>query len=337
MKIPYRLLLTTLAITGMLLCNSCSKRAEYLRITGLAQGSTYQITYAQTDHNHRQISTGAIEVQELVEAGFERINNSVSGYHKGSVLSRINRNETTQTDSIFRDIFRISYQIWQETQGRFDPSGAPLYDLWGFGFQQREQVSDRHIDSLLSFIGMDLFHLEGEQLIKAHPNARLNFNAIAQGYTCDYLARILDSLQIRDYLIEVGGEVLAKGLNPQGKAWRIGIDRPEDGNNQPGAQLQEIVNISNQGLVTSGNYRKYYVEDGKKYAHTIDPLTGYPVQHNLLSASILAPNATLADAYATYCMVIGLEAAIEFLQQREDLQGYLIYADGEQMKTIVAD
>ena len=320
----------------MLLASSCKHSSTYIRLTGLAQGSTYLITYSETDEKGVSIAATATEVQELIDAGFERINNSVSGYHQGSTLSRINRNESTQTDSIFRDLFRISQQIWKETDGLFDPSGAPLYDLWGFGFQQRAKISTHQIDSLQEFIGMDKFRLDGEQLIKTNPNARLNFNAIAQGYTCDYIARILDSLHIQNYLIEVGGEVYAKGVNAQEKAWRIGIDRPEDGNNQPGAQLQEIVNISNQGLVTSGNYRKFYVENGKKYAHTIHPKTGEPVQHNLLSATILAPNATLADAYATYCMVLGLEASVEFLSSRPDLQGYLIYSEGDAMLTVVA-
>ena len=320
----------------MLLASSCKHSSTYIRLTGLAQGSTYLITYSETDEKGVSIAATATEVQERIDAGFEQINNSVSGYHQGSTLSRINRNETTQTDSIFRDLFRISQQIWKETDGLFDPSGAPLYDLWGFGFQQRAKISTHQIDSLQEFIGMDKFRLDGEQLIKTNPNARLNFNAIAQGYTCDYIARILDSLHIQNYLIEVGGEVYAKGLNAQGKAWRIGIDRPEDGNNQPGAQLQEIVNISNQGLVTSGNYRKFYVENGKKYAHTIHPKTGEPVQHNLLSATILAPNATLADAYATYCMVLGLEASVEFLSSHPDLQGYLIYSEGDAMHTVVA-
>lgn len=330
--------LTQLSLVGLLiLLTACTDRSQYIRLTGLAQGSTYLITYAETDRQGQRIEASAEQVQELVEQGFERINHSVSGYHKGSVLSRLNRNETCETDSIFRDLFRISCQLWEETEGIFDPSGAPLYDLWGFGFQDKGQVSQHQIDSLRQFIGMHHFRLEGNQLIKDHPNARLNFNAIAQGYTCDYIAHILDSLQIQDFLIEVGGEVYAKGLNPKGLSWRIGIDRPEDGNMEPGAKLEEIVSISNQGLVTSGNYRKFYIENGQKYAHTIDPKTGYPVQHNLLSASILAPNATLADAYATYCMAIGLEASTDFLTSRPDLQGYLIYSEGENMKTLVVD
>ena len=199
----------------MLLASSCKHSSTYIRLTGLAQGSTYLITYSETDEKGVSIAATATEVQELIDAGFERINNSVSGYHQGSTLSRINRNETTQTDSIFRDLFRISQQIWKETDGLFDPSGAPLYDLWGFGFQQRAKISTHQIDSLQKFIGMDKFRLDGEQLIKTNPNARLNFNAIAQGYTCDYIARILDSLHIQNYLIEVGGEVYAKGLNAQ--------------------------------------------------------------------------------------------------------------------------
>lgn len=321
------------AATAALLLSvwNCSRTPSYVRINGLAQGSTYQITYAETGRNGSRTPYSPEEVTARVEAGFDRIDRSLSGYNKGSVLSRLNRNETDRTDTLFRELFRISCRLWEETEHRFDPSGAPLYDLWGFGFENRDRRERNAVDSILQYVGMDRFRLEGDRLYKERPECRLNFNAIAQGFTCDYIARILDSLAISDYLIEAGGEVYARGLNPAGKAWRIGIDRPEDGNLESGAHIQEILEISGKGLVTSGNYRKFYLEDGKKYAHTIDPVSGYPVRHNLLSATVLAENATLADAYATYCMVIGFDAAAEFLESRPDLEGCLIYDDNGQM------
>lgn len=325
--------LTMAAATLILLLSAwgCSRTPSYVRINGFAQGGTYQITYAETDRSGRKIRHSPEEVTAKVEAGFDRIDRSLSGYNKGSVLSRLNRNETDRTDTLFRELFRISCRLWEETDRRFDPSGAPLYDLWGFGFENRKPHEREAVDSILQYVGMDRFRLEGDRLYKEQPECRLNFNAIAQGFTCDYIARILDSLEISDYLVEAGGEVYARGLNPGGNAWRIGIDRPEDGNMESGAHIQEVLEISGKGLVTSGNYRKFYLEDGKKYAHTIDPVSGYPVRHNLLSATVLAENATLADAYATYCMVIGLEAAVRFLESRPDLEGCLIYDDNGQM------
>ena len=160
--------------------------------------------------------------------------------------------------------------------------------------------------------------------------AGLNFNAIAQGYSCDKVAEYLYSIGVKDMLVDIG-EIFCDGLNPSGKPWRVGVDKPKDSNNTPGAEMNGIweSNGGPQGVVTSGNYRKFYIKDGKKYSHTIDPRSGYPVQHNLLSATIIAPTAMEADAYATYCMVIGLEAAKQFIESRQDLEGYLIYGDFE--------
>jgi thiamine biosynthesis lipoprotein len=178
--------------------------------------------------------------------------------------------------------------------------------------------------------------LSGEELlaIKDEVNPKLNYNAIAQGYSCDVVARYLYSLSVKDMMVDIG-EIFCDGLNPSGKPWTIGIDKPVDGNNTLGADLQGIFRIPSgaYGVVTSGNYRKYYIKDGKKYAHTIDPRTGYPVTHNLLSATILAPDATSADAYATYCMVVGLEDAMAFISSREDLEGCLVYDENGEFRT----
>lgn len=184
----------------------------------------------------------------------------------------------------------------------------------------------------MQFVGMEKLKIEQRKLIKADPRMRLNFNAIAQGYTCDYIARKFDAMGITDYLLEIGGEIYCKGLNAKGEEWSVGIDKPLDGNFIPGESFQAVLLLSNKGLVTSGNYRKFYIEDGVKYSHTIDPKTGYPVRHNLLSATVLAKNATLADAYATYFMVVGLERAKELLAQTPDMEALLVYGDQENMK-----
>ena len=183
---------------------------------------------------------------------------------------------------------------------------------------------------------MDLLTLEeradGTHLVKADPRCQLNFNAIAQGYSCDVVARILDSLGCGDYLVDIGREIRCKGRNAAGEKWRIGLDRPSDGNMEEGKDLQAILHVSDCGIVTSGNYRKFYVEDGRKYAHTIDPVSGRPVSHNLLSATVIAADATTADAYATWLMVIGLDRARQFLDDRPELEALLVYEQDGKME-----
>jgi thiamine biosynthesis lipoprotein len=250
-------------------------------------------------------------------------------------------------DSLFLDIYERAYGFYDETEGVLDVASAPLFDIWGFGFRSGEMPDDLKVRETLASSGMKRLSrdiraaaqdgtLTGMELLAADDKAapKLNYNAIAQGYSCDVVAHYLYSLGVKDMMVDIG-EIFCAGRNPSGKSWAIGIDRPVDGNNTLGADLQGIFRIPSgaYGVVTSGNYRKYYIKDGKKYAHTIDPRTGYPVTHNLLSATILAPDATSADAYATYCMVVGLDAAMEFLSSREDLEGCLIYDEDGEFRT----
>ena len=185
---------------------------------------------------------------------------------------------------------------------------------------------------------MDKISIVYDTISKAHflkkedPRIKVNFNAIAQGYTCDYIGKKIEAMGITDYLLEVGGEILCKGQNSKGKNWKVGIDKPLDGNFTPGESLAAIIELTDQGLVTSGNYRKFYIEDGIKRSHTIDPATGYPVKHNLLSATVIAANSTIADAYATYLMVIGFEEAKSFLEKNPHFDAILVYGDQDKMK-----
>lgn len=257
----------------------------------------------------------------------------MSGYNKESTLTKINNNESVKADSLFLDILAVSAKYYQETGGCFDVTSAPLFDIWGFGFSERENVDSHKIDSLLMITGMDMIVVDNGRVIKQDPRVRLNFNAIAQGYACDYVAGKLMDLGYCHFLLEMGGEIFCKGLSPRGSNWRIAIDAPIDGNMSSGENIYDVIETSDCGVVTSGNYRKFYIENGVKYSHTIDPRTGYPVKHNLLSATVIAENATIADIYATYLMVIGLEEAIAFLESREDLEGYLIYMEDDVMKT----
>jgi len=320
-----------LLTTSLLLLSGCERQRPYVRIEGFAQGGTYHVICSPV----RGMREKALK--EKIDARLLEIDNSLSGYNKASLLSRVNAGEDIPLDSLFIECFDKSKAIWEETGGAFDPSAAPLFDLWGFGFSNKGTVTQTAIDSILSFVGMDLLQLEsrsdGTHLVKADSRCQLNFNAIAQGYSCDVTARILDSLGCSDYLIDIGREIICKGKNAAGSRWRIGLDKPTDGNMEEGKDLQAILEVTDCGIVTSGNYRKFYVEDGRKYAHTIDPRTGRPVSHNLLSATIICHDATTADAYATWMMVVGLDRAREILEKRPDLEALLVYEEDGQMKS----
>ena len=315
--------------------SSCSSRPEYRRIEGFAQGGTFHIIYSAP-------AAGVDEdtVISLVSRRLHDIDFSISGYNKSSLLSRFNRGENIVPDRYFLELFDMSRKLWEETGGLFDVSGGPLFDFWGFGFKDPSGLDSlrddartaRIVDSLLEFTGMDLLTLEEGRIIRKDPRVQLNFNAIAQGYTCDVVADLLDSLGAQDYLVEVGMEIVCKGLNASGKPWRIGIDAPVDGSQTAGENVQKFLDLTDCGITTSGNYRKYFIVDGKKYSHSINPVTGYPVQHDLLSATVIstdtARGGALSDAYATYCMVLGKDAAARFIGSRGDLRGYLIYDGG---------
>ena len=270
------------------------------------------------------------EIRDSIDSILRNIDNSLSGYNKNSLLSRFNAGESITPDSIFTDIYTEAVRIFKETEGVVDVAAGPLFDLWGFGFKSGDFPSDEKVRETKDSCGMEL--------MMAQKKGQLNYNAIAQGYSCDVVARYLYSIGVKDMLVDIG-EIFCDGSNPSGKPWTLGIDRPVDGNNQPGAQIQGIFRAPSgpHGIVTSGNYRKFYIRDGKKYAHTVDPRTGYPVDHTLLSATVVAPDATLADAYATYCMVIGLDASCDFISSDPDLEACLIYDDGGVFRTWCSD
>jgi thiamine biosynthesis lipoprotein len=324
-------LLTILLALSVCACST----DRYVTIEGFAQGGTYSVKCSLPSKVLRQ------DVQDALDSVLLAIDNSISGYNKGSILSRVNAGERVALDSIFIDIFNISRDIWLKSEGAFDPSAGPLFDLWGFGFADStatvEQKAAMAVE-MKNYIGMDLFGFEetpeGTFLSKTDERCRLNFNAIAQGYSCDLMARILEGYGSGNYIIELGGEIVCKGEREQGGPWRIWIDKPEDGNNVSGALKQDVVSVSDCGLVTSGNYRKFYVEDGQKYSHTVDPTTGAPVKHSLLSATVLACDGATADAYATWFMVIGTEASKQVISQLagEHVEAYLVYGEQDDMK-----
>ena len=315
---------------------SCSERDRYIAITGYAQGGTYSVKM-----NLKGSRGMVLKSPEAIRNGIDSILNAIdttlSGYNKGSVLSRFNAGETVFADGMFREMYGKAYGYYEETGGALDVASGPLFNIWGFGFTRDSLPSGDVVATTLASCGMKRLRdaiPEGlfsgnDLLLEPGPLPVLNFNAIAQGYSCDKVASYLHGMGVKDMLVDIG-EIYCEGVNPAGKPWKIGIDRPVDGNNSPGADLDGVWESGGKacGIVTSGNYRKFYVRDGRKYSHTIDPRTGWPVEHNLLSATIVAPNATDADAYATYCMVIGMEAAREFiLSNAGRIEGYLIYSD----------
>jgi len=286
-----------------------------VRFGGEAQGTYYAITYFDADSRnfHTQI-----------DSLLHRFDSSASTYMPTSIISMVNNNDTTvRTDSIFNIIFRKSMEISANTGGAFDITVGPLVNAWGFGFTSHIKVNQHVIDSLLPLVSYKLVHLEGNRVYKDKPGIKLDYNAIAQGFSVDEIGRFLQLKGIEDYLVDVGGEVLGKGKKPDGSSWNVGVEKPAANADDPQA-LKAVVKLKDMALSTSGNYRKYYEENGVRYAHTIDPKTGYPVQHSLLNASVLAPDCMTADGYATAFMVMGLERSKAFLMQHPELQVYFI-------------
>ena len=304
---------------------SCTTRDRYMSVTGYAQGGTYTVKL-NLNGKDGMIKVSPEEIRDSIDTILRNIDNSLSGYNKNSLLSRFNAGETIIPDSIFTDIYSHAVRIFKETEGVVDVAAGPLFDLWGFGFKSGDFPSDEKVRETMESCGMEL--------MMTQKKGQLNYNAIAQGYSCDLVAGYLYSIGVKDMMVDIG-EIFCDGLNPSGQPWSLGIDKPIDGNNELGAQIQGIFRAPEgpHGIVTSGNYRKFYIRDGKKYSHSIDPRTGYPVTHNLLSATIVAEDALTADAYATYCMVVGLEESRKLLEGRKDLEGCLIYDEDGAFKT----
>lgn len=299
---------------------SCRETITFDSFGGFAQGTTYSIVFG---------NNGTIDPQNLktdVEKILKEFDLSLSLYVDSSILSKVNRNENVMVDRYFTEAFLLSADISDLTGGAFDITIGPLVKAWGFGPDDYRNFSESKLDSLLNLVGMGKISLENGRLVKTNPSISLDFNAIAQGYSVDVVAEFLDSKGIKSYLVEIGGEVKAKG-DKNGVLWRIGIDRPEDNNNMPGNNLQAIISIKDRSLATSGNYRKFYVENGVKYSHTIDPVTGYPARNTLLSATILAEDCATADGLATACMVMGKDRTMEFLGEHPGYDAFLVYSD----------
>lgn len=315
------------AVVSFLLFTNCNQQENTIRkLAGRAQGTTWQITW---------LSINDSDFKGGIDSIFKQIDSSLSTYLPASIISRVNKNDTAVTvDDHFINVFNQSIEVAEKTNGLFDITIAPVINAWGFGFTKKASVDSIMIDSLLDFVGYKMVRLEGKKLVKEKSQSMLDFNAIAPGYTVDILAAYLESKGIINYLVELGGEVKAKGKKDSDNDWTVGIDHPNE-TPTDGRPLKAIIKLKDKALATSGNYRKFYVEDGQKRAHIIDPHTGYPAKHNLLSATVLAGDCATADAYATAFMVMGMEKAKQFLAAHPELQleVFFIYDENNVWKT----
>ncbi len=304
----------------IILLVSCSRKGDtYQRVTfkGNIFGTYYAVSYYSTD---------GVNYQDDIDSIFNDFNNSMSYYVKESVLSKINRNETDVPDDYFIKVFKRSMEISGETNGAFDVTVLPLVNLYGFGFQEKGKVTQGKIDSILEFVGYEKASLVDGRIIKEDKRLSFDFNAIAKGYAADIIGRYLESMGVESYLVEIGGDLVAHGLKPDGSGWLIGIETPPESFDKP-QEWGYIIEVSGNGVATSGSYRQYYVDDdGQKYSHTINPFTGKPVEHNLLSVTVVADDGMSADAYATAFMVMGLEKSKDFTESRDDLEAFFIYS-----------
>ena len=290
-------------------------KPTYRTHQGKIFGTLYTVTY---EHN--------ADLQLQIVAAMQAVDNSLSPFNKKSIITHINNNDSIEVDALFSEVFHTAKQIHDESHGAFDPTVAPLVNAWGFGFKKGTDVSSATIDSLCQLVDFNNITLSKGHVTKSDSRIMLDFSAIAKGYGSDCVARVLDSCGIQNYMIEIGGEVVVKGHNKKGNPWGIGITKPVDDSLSVSQELQTVLRLTDCAIATSGNYRNFYYKDGVKYAHTIDPRTGYPVQHSLLSATVIADNCMRADALATAFMVLGVDSAMAYCERHPEIKGYFIVA-----------
>jgi thiamine biosynthesis lipoprotein len=312
-----------LLLFSILLLSSCksdsNKRVknEYFQENGEIFTTSYNIKYAFDRSLKNEIT------DEL-----NRFDLSLNPFKKNSVISKVNNNEPVELDSFFINVFKKSIEVSESSNGYFDITSSPLINAWGFGFQNMDSVTPELIDSLKQFVGFEKITINNSgEVVKTDSRVQINTSAISKGYSCDVVADLLERYGIENYMIEIGGEVSAKGVNDKGVCWRIGIDKPNDEALFIEHDLQTILSLCDKSLATSGNYRNYYMKDGKKYAHTINPKTGYPSETDILGATVIANDCMTADAYATAFVAIGLEKSKEMAKALEGVEYYFIFAN----------
>ncbi len=320
MKIKRMIKYTITLMTIVFALSSCLNRpSEKIVLQDLAQGSYYAITYFDTEGRN---------FQHEVDSIFALIDRSVSLWDTNSILSKVNRNEDVALNQVFIDNFCIAQEAAELSHGYFDATISPLVTAWGFSRKQGDSITPALIDSLRPLVDYRNVRIENGKVVKENPLITLDFNAIAQGYTSDMIGSFLESKGITDYLVDTGGEIMAKGSKPKGQPWIVGIEKPAE-NWDSERIVQTRIQLKDKGLVTSGSYRKYVEREGKRYSHCIDPKTGYPVEHNLLSATVIAKNSVWADALASICMVMGMENSLPLIDSLPDVEAYYIFVNAD--------
>ena len=320
-------------LLSILLVSSCGKEVKpgYQHFEGLAFGTSFHITLEGAKD---------LVVESDIDSLIHAVNRSLSTYIPNSDISKINKGDSTVVvDDMFREVFEKSTTIYQETDGAFDPTIGILVNAWGFGpGGSLNDMGQKTVDSLLVFVGFDKIRLKEGKVIKKYPEIYLDFNANAKGFGVDVIGRYLESRGVANYLVEIGGEIRARGVNPKNQPWKIAIEKPNfDGSRS----FQTILALKNESIATSGNYRKFKIDSlsGEKFAHTIDTKTGYPSKSNLLSASVIGNfDCADVDAYATAFMAMGLDKTMRFLENNRDIKCFLIFNDRDQgLKTYATD
>ena len=296
-KLMWQLPFLTLLVVGSILIIRQQSAMPYQHDQGFIFGTVYNVTY-QCEENLKQ----------EIEAELRKVDGEFSMFNDTSTVARLNRGEKVEESAMYREVYDLAQAVSRETDGAFDITVAPLVNAWGFGFKHEQMPTRRQVDSLLKI------------------RNQYDFSAIAKGYGSDVVARLLRSRDVKNFMVEIGGEVVTQGISEKRLPWKIGVTKPTDDSLSVGGELQTVLNVTNISMATSGNYRNFYYKGGKKYAHTLDPRTGYPVQHSLLSATVLAKNCAVADAYATSFMVMGVEQAKTVLERHPELMAYFIYA-----------
>lgn len=324
-KVRFFLIMVLLAVVFA----SCDRKTEhipeYIKYSGPTQGTMFNIIYS-SDTNYNG------EIDSLLKA-FCR---SLSNYDSTSLISRINRNETDSLDALAEDFFTVSKEVWTNTDGTFDVTVAPIVNAWGFGWKRHEKhiPDSSEIYSLLQHVGMDKLEITNGRIVKHDPETQIITNAIAQGMSVDYVSDFLKSKGIANFLVEIGGEIYCSGKNAKGENWKIGVDKPIEGSGYEYREKQIEIHLSDMAVNTSGNYRQFIEDGGKKFGHSINPLTGYPAENEMISATVVYPDCISADAYATAFMVMGAEKAMKIVESIDGMEAYFIVHDGEKTKTI---
>ena len=312
-----RLVLTWILISSVFFLISCSNTCFH-HIEGRTMGTTYNIKY-KADKSH----IWAKEIDSILK----EVNNSLSTYIPASTISRFNfSDEAVKADAFFEEVFLAAKEVYELTDGAFDPTVMPLVNAWGFGFEDMANVDSSLIDSLLQFTSFSKVQMEGKWVTKEKPGIMLDFAAIAKGYGVDIIADFFESKAVKNYMVEIGGEVRVKGRNHEKKNWVIGLEIAEETISRE-QHYKAIIHLSDKSIATSGNYRNFYYKDGLKYAHTIDPKNGYPALNDMLSATVIHKSCMMADALATAFMVMGKEKALALAGKQKDIMVYFVYRD----------